>query len=280
MTARGAVAGRPPFDVALAGFHIRLVTAHPELLTRWRTRFARFTCDSAAEPAITLEVHREPVAHFISPASGVMEIDWSVRAGRLTFRSTYEQAALDLTAGRGEVALAPEGDPENLLRVYLAYQCLMDGGLVMHSSGAVRDALAYLFFGPSGAGKTTIALISERAGYAVLGDDIVAIRKEAGRFWAYSLPFGNREDFGARQSLHAPLAALFRLRKAPAHAIGELPQVQALTELIAATPFIHVQKELTERALLVCQELQSTLPVKQLFFYPHESLWELLPQPL
>ena len=302
-----------PLDLTLAGFHIRLLTPDPALRQRWSSRFNAFLLAtppplSPAEGSLVLTVTRRPVDHFLSLASNVMELRWSLHADRLTFASSFEEGELDLAAGVGHVELAVEGDPENLLRVYLAYRCLQHGGLLMHSSGAVRNGWAYLFFGPSGAGKTTIALLSEKAGYPVLGDDIVALRpfppslplgtpspfpgepaladlrlgrgQGGERFFAYSLPFGNREDFAPRKNLRAPIAALYRLQKSTEQRIAPLPGVQALTELISATPFIHIDAALTEQALAVAQSLQRAVPVRQLLNYPPPSVWSVLPEPL
>ena len=263
--------------LSLAGFSITLTAGEADLLQNLAGRFRNFLSAPIRKPDLALSIERVAVENFISPSSGIMEVEWSVENGRMRFRSTYEEASLDLASRRGTIRLAAaNGDPENFLRVFLAYGCLQSGGLTMHSSGAVREGSAYLFFGPSGAGKTTIARLSESVGLGVLGDDIVALRKEAGTYVAYSLPFGNREDFAERLALRAPIAAMYRLRKAAQHEVRPLTRVQAVTEMIAAVPFIHVRTGLTHQALAVCQDLQRTLRVCELAFYPHATVWEVI----
>jgi hypothetical protein len=63
-------------------------------------------------------------------------------------------------------------DFENIYRVVIAQRLLDTGGSLLHSSGVVIDGAAHIFFGYSGAGKTTVARLGLAQGYLVLSDDI------------------------------------------------------------------------------------------------------------
>src|SRR5262249_12282362 len=67
------------------------------------------------------------------------------------------------------------GIGENFLRVLVAYRLLELGGAVLHSAGVADGDGAFLFLGPSGAGKTTLSRQSEAQGRTVLSDDLNAL---------------------------------------------------------------------------------------------------------
>jgi len=115
---------------------------------------------------------------------------------------------ISLKEGRAEVTLPP--DPiafDGLLRLILGALLLRKGGMLLHASGIVRKGYAWVFFGPSESGKTTITKLCPSD--PILSDEIVAIRKNAkGQYLAYSTPFSGKWKSGK----HLPpalLAALF-----------------------------------------------------------------------
>lgn len=54
------------------------------------------------------------------------------------------------------------------------------GDLMLHASAVVAGGRAVLFCGPSGRGKSTLALVLSREGYAVLAEDGVAVAEGTG----------------------------------------------------------------------------------------------------
>jgi hypothetical protein len=71
---------------------------------------------------------------------------------------------------------------EATLRTALGCRLPLESGLLLHSAGIVIDGGAYLFYGVSGAGKSTIAGFMQHA----LSDELVAIQRGSARatgFW-------------------------------------------------------------------------------------------------
>ncbi|MCD9146168.1 hypothetical protein [Streptomyces albireticuli] len=68
-----------------------------------------------------------------------------------------------------------------LAREVVRGQLLADGWSILHASAVVRDGQTALTLGDKGAGKTTTALLLARAGWQLLANDRVFIRREGDR---------------------------------------------------------------------------------------------------
>ncbi len=150
--------------------------------------------DLAADLAVDLLVEDGP--RFVEPAPGQ---SWSIEMrhadGRLLYTSYYEQGWIDLAKGRGRLVLRPQAQPENFLRVAFARLALAHDGLLLHAGGLIRNGCGYVFFGHSGAGKSTVAALAPQ-GSTLLSDDLVLLRlhKEPSgpapeQVWLHSVPF-------------------------------------------------------------------------------------------
>ena len=72
-----------------------------------------------------------------------------------------------------------------LLGPVLSYALRRRGVLALHASGVVVNEHALAFCGFGGAGKSTLAAAFAAGGHAVLSDDVVALRDENGRLFAF-----------------------------------------------------------------------------------------------
>jgi energy-coupling factor transporter ATP-binding protein EcfA2 len=134
-----------------------------------------------------------------------------------------------------------------------------------------------VFFGPSGAGKTTIATIAAGMGVPILGEDIVLIRRVGRSYWVHSLPFGSLRKISDAQSRSAPLAGMYRLRKGPKPQILPLPGVRRIAEIVSAIPFIHLNRDMSLAAMTVCENIIAAVPVQETWFRADQSVQAVLP---
>jgi hypothetical protein len=178
---------------------------------------------------------------------------------------------------------------ENFLRVLVAYRLLELGGVVLHSAGVAagsgkggNEEGAFLFLGPSGAGKTTLSRLSEAAGHRVLSDDLNALLPGAagtGEATVVKLPFTG--DLGDRRQGRAgdaplPLRGLLRLEKGPAPALRPLSPGETLALLFACSPFVNADPHRQERLLDVLTALAAGAPARVLTFSLAGDLWSIL----
>ncbi len=139
-------------------------------------------------------------------------------------------ASLDIHQGRGSLTRkTPLGFPlEICLRTALCALLPLNGGLALHSAGLIIDGAGLVFFGPSGAGKTSLAMATA---FQVLSDELIAVsgaplKLHSSGFWG---EMGGEDKVFKRE---APLIALVELAKSDAFSMTRLTTAQGLHRLI------------------------------------------------
>lgn len=252
-------------------------------------RFGEMACESpggkAGAAAVTIALYRVSAAEFRA-----VELEgWSYTFDRRYRETSVELAGLDFMARvdwRPDLAgclwTPLEGDAffrsqvENFFRLLVAYRLLELGGVLFHSAGVVAGDRAFLFLGPSGAGKTTISRISLESGYEVLSDDMNALCPDSsGQACVEKLPFAG--DLGRRPGKRRafPLAALCRLRQGE-HATTPLRPAEAVAFLLACAPFINADPHRLDRLTETLLGHVRRLPALELSFALDAGFWPLL----
>lgn len=116
---------------------------------------------------------------------------------------------------------------DNVMRYVVARLALDHGGFALHAATMLHQGRAFLFAGPSGAGKTTAMKLSAPA--VRLGDDFALVVPDAGRWYAPALPFDNAERVvGQPPAGLLPAAGIWRLYQ------SERPRVETPAPGLAA----------------------------------------------
>lgn len=263
-------------NICIADIPMRLeLDCNDTTCARIAEYYSAFTVPDAPR-AFTVRVHEEPGEPFIPvPNDGSA---WIIRTHAnhecIDFESFFEKGWVDRAAARAEVTLRSKGDPENFLRVAYAWSVLEQSGLVLHAAGVISKGKGYVFFGHSGSGKTTTAALS--LDRTVLSDDLVIIKKRAGKFWLYGVPF--RGDFveGPRVNADAELAGIFSLVKDNEHRLAYIPQPEAIARLASCVPFVMAQPTQSTRVVEICAALTREVPVRALHFRKDSGFWEVI----
>ena len=197
--------------------------------------------------------------HDGEPAAITVEGD-RVFVAHERFAGTIDPSGFEATLARqdeqGSFAL------EILLRTALSCRLPLEGGLLLHSAGIVIGESAAIFFGESGAGKTTIA---ELLGGLVLSDELVAVqdgKASSTGFWGTL----DRED-APRGAF--PIRALVDLDRADGVQIERLEPRDAFRRLLLAT-VVPPHPLLWTQALRVVERL-SHAEVHRLRWSPSEA---------
>ncbi len=169
---------------------------------------------------------------------------------------------------------------ENMLRVVCAYAIAKAGGLVVHSA-AVSATLTpdtqdnvYVFFGRSGAGKTTLCEMSQPLGYEILSDELNALIYEKGQWWVKPMPFAG--DFGAHTNNFSlrTLAAIFQLNQAPTVHIDTMSKAVATAALASACPLMSSDPYETELLLANLAAVLEKIEIRRLFLRKDATFWQ------
>lgn len=257
--------------INIADYTILLKTENEAMAERLRERYADFLVDGG-DPVASITLNVIPGAEFLEliPGPWIIESEYSDEG--LTYRSYMEKGAVDWRTKQGHLDMHPNAHVENFLRVIYAWLCLQDGGLLLHAAGLIRNGDGFVFFGPSGAGKTTTTRLSADQA-EILSDDLVVLRCNDGKCMLFGVPFKGDYSDAPRANQRAELKAIFRLKQDSAHYLESLPHVTAVAELVASSPFVVRDLGLSQKLIAVCQQIAETVPVQLLHFQRDNGFW-------
>ena len=158
----------------------------------------------------------------------------------------------------------------------------------LHASAAVDpNGIAFLFAGPSGVGKSTLAYALSRQGWRILGDDGVVLEPTPGwreasrvaratageqraraRVSGVARPAAFREcersppshPHAALAAHHAPLGAIIFPRRAAGDRLSPMSQTMALAELIVQSTQVLLADSETPRHFARLRHVVATVP--------------------
>ena len=189
-----------------------------------------------------------------------------------TLRLGRAQADLALVSGEG--ALFHRG-LENFLRIMTATYILDRGGLLLHAAAIVRHGRAHVFFGPSGAGKTTVTSLSPDD--LALSDDLtLVVRHGASGFRAAGIPFGMAHHVVPATRDEFPIAGLYRLVQSQEVRRDALSGAGGLAEIGACLPFVMQDPTHAGIALATAASLLDAVPAWRLSFRKDGSFWRCI----
>ncbi len=172
-------------------------------------------------------------------------------------------------------------DFDSFLRIILSLFLVSNEGFLLHSSGLVKDNKAYIFFGPSEAGKTTIVRLSNDK--ILLSDELVIIHKwdkqeqnDDRNFLAYGTPFRGELDINGINDGYE-IAGLFLLHKDTKTFIKPKSKATAVFELMKNVLFLgrYIEKDVDTIFRISC-DLIEKVSVYDLHFKIDNSFWEII----
>jgi hypothetical protein len=170
------------------------------------------------------------------------------------------------------------GAVDSFLKTLVQLLALHDGtGALFHASSVVMEGRGYLFVGRSGAGKTTVADLSEAVGGVVLSEEMSCVSSvpSDGRVDLLSLPLHHRRR---REVVpyRVPLAGVFELVQASTCEVSRLGQGDGVRALMrTVTTGVRDPRFLT-RAFDMVREVAGLTSVASLRFRKDASFWEAI----
>ena len=202
-------------DLSIAGRRLWLLCGEEGLPAPWIESFSEFIAHDGLAPGIAstrLDIH--PSAGWPDEVEGCGVFATAGADGSISSVAVEipdSSGAFERSEGgyRGRFEIDSEGvfGISATLQIALALLVEDAGGLLLHASGVLRDGFVWLFCGPSGAGKTTIATELAERGALFSADRVVVELDGSGRLVAASTPFGDKP--GERSvPMTAPVAGI------------------------------------------------------------------------
>ena len=256
--------------VEVGNVPVALNTTDPSLMRLLEDRFRRFLNPSAS-PAFEFDI-------TVVPGDGVdsdAELHVRAEAGRWHLARGDFLAGWDPGAGRGWIrqTLNPYS-VDSVLRIVHTLLLSQERGFLIHASSAIRDGRAFVFAGPSGAGKTTIVRLAPED-VIVLTDEVSYVRQTRAGYVAFGTPFaGEWGDVG--EPVSAPIAALFRLDWASENSAHPLDEPSTVRTLMRNILFFAEDRTLTACLLDTACDFAATVPAFRLAFAPDARVWDTI----
>lgn len=219
-------------------------------------RYAAFSGE--AEDSLEIQVTPEP-------ETGKTSIDFACDFGSARVEANRQGARF--------LRVKNEYEMDSLLRMYLSWELLGRTGFLLHAATIVRNGLAYVFTGRSGAGKSTVAALSPAG--SVLTDEISLLRRENGTWRAYGTPFWG-EFRAAGRNASAPVGGIFKLKQDSTNEKQAVGKAELLRVLLTNILFFSKAQEDHERLLEIAKAAAEELPGALLRFQKTKRFWEAI----
>jgi len=272
--------------LAIGPFPIRIVGLSTELASALELRWGGFLAPGPpAGPRLTLSLRAGGAGHWLAaPRPGEpYRIESTGGPGQRIVASYHFALGPESGEGTWRVGLTEGADEpaprilDNVLRVVAARLAVAEGGFALHAAGLLHEGRAYLFAGPSRAGKSTVARALAPA--ISLGDDFAVVLPERGAWSAPALPFDNSERAPAEPPRGLqPVAAVFRLFQAEATRVERPPAGRAASSLLACAALPWTYPELGGALLEQVGRFVAGDAFRHLYFPRAGPLWSDLLQ--
>lgn len=160
-----------------------------------------------------------------------------------------------------------------LLNLYSAFITYRGWGLLIHSSCVIENNRAYLFAGQSGAGKSTVARLSQPR--PLLSDEASLVRIQGDQVTVFDSPFRS-DTIPKLVDGGYPLAGVHLLNQASFVRRSLVAPSDGLLRLLDKAFYWAHDGEETKKVIRMYTQLVKTVSVYELFFPKNNTFWEAI----
>ncbi len=214
------------------------------------------------------------------PTASLMNVSLQFENGVLRCEAPGCQAFIDPFERIGELRLStawPLEEVDYFLRMVCALLAFEAGGLLFHAAGILRRGKAYIFYGHSGSGKTTVTRLS--AGDEIINDDLLLIMPSPAGWKVQATPFWNHFLSQPPTAPGVPVG-LFRLVQDLQVYLEPASQAHAMAEMAGSVPIVSADLARSPALLQRCQSILDAVPAYRLHFLQDASFWQVIEEAL
>jgi len=167
------------------------------------------------------------------------------------------------------------GPLEILFRSCLSFLIEDSGGTMLHASGVMKEGRAWVFVGPTGAGKSTIAEEFAGGGVPFSLDRVVIEKCVDGGYMAHSTPFSDTSRI-LTGPVSAPLAGVYYLEQADHTALESMPPFEMLALLVSQSVSFSRDPKRVSATIGILSDLIEDNMVRKMRFREDSGFWRLL----
>lgn len=160
-----------------------------------------------------------------------------------------------------------------LMALYSAYIVHYNWGLMIHSSCVAEAKQSYLFAGQSGAGKSTVVMLSRPR--TILSDEATLVRIGTDGVFAYDSPFRSDSSSSFDQDC-LPLKGIYLLEQSQQIDTDIIKPTEAVLRLMDKIFYWAVNPTETVKVLSMCRKLTEQVPSYKLYFQKNNLFWECI----
>lgn len=262
------------FSIKIAGTNICIYSESSILLKDAINRYKKFSCKSEKSTA-RVDVHISSAINFPNPDGTEDFYNKQIFYDNFCIiYSNFFTGYVNIEKNYAKL-ITSDNDPlswlEHFLRITYAILALGNNEILFHGAGLVHDSKGYVFFGPSGVGKSTVTELSPHC--SVLGDDLIVLKKNSHGFKIYASPFNSDNGKQNISNSNAKLKGLFRLRQDNATYIENMSPSKAMAELLSSISSINKNINGSFQAMELCNQIISKNCCFDLHFTRDDSFW-------
>ncbi|MBN1552511.1 hypothetical protein JW979_13635 [bacterium] len=162
-------------------------------------------------------------------------------------------------------------------QILITYALSMHKGMIVHGAGVYDEHMGGMVFcGRSGAGKTTISRIIDRAlpNGCILSDDRVILRYENTHCFFYGTPWPGEGRYAVNTG--KPLKILLFLKHGKETSLRKLPPGESLDQLLPVATIPWYDKDMIRIFLDTCDVFIREIPCYELTFIPEDTVLEVI----
>lgn len=246
----------------IAGINIQIQSEVNGIIGRFQEFYQHFITTNLVDIDYTIEIEQKKIAVSVDNENETFKFQG------YAFRHSKKHALLLIPSLKNAYQYS-----EEFLLFIFSELCIEKNKLIFHSASLIDDQKnAYIFFGPSGIGKSTIS--KKLSDFTIFSDDMVVIEKTENGYLLEKTPF--ERDKQSKPSEKVLIKGFYRLVQGDALKTLLLTKSKAFNALLANLWFSKYQKEQVKRYTMILQGFIQDISVAELYVTKNSQKTEII----